>query len=244
MSTTLETTPVPPAEKPNGIAAYLNVIFSPAEAFALLSRVPMWGWAAVGGILLTMIGQAILSPATIHMAHAGQAQALAQMSADQAAQARESMAKIPDWVYPLSGIVAGGVIGPWIAWIIGAVIYLIAAALSGGEARFKLAWVTAVNLYVIPALGTIVAGTIVALRGAENINSAVDLFALPSLAMLVHGSVKLAGFLYAFNIISIWGYIVTFIALQQTMKVSRGAALVTVVVLALIGGGFAALFAK
>jgi hypothetical protein len=244
MSTTLETTATPPAEKANGLATYFNVIFSPAEAFALLGRVPMWGWAAIGGILLTMIGQAILWQATMHMSLAQQAQQLSQMPADQAAAAREAMTKIPHWIYPVSAIAIGGLIGPWVVWLVGALVYLIAAALSGGEARFKLAWVTAVNLYIIGAVGSIIAGVIVALRGGENVNSAIDLFALPSLAMFVHGSPKLAGFLYSFNIVNIWLYVVAVIALQHTMKMGRGAAIATVVVLALIGAGIAAAFSK
>ena len=51
-------------------------------------------------------------------------------------------------------------------------------------------------------------------------------------------------FLYGFNIFNVWLYIVAVIALEQVMKMSRGAAIATVVVLALLGAGIGALFAK
>jgi len=243
MATTPEATGTAKPEQANGLATYLKVIYAPGDAFSTLARVPMWGWAAIIGIVLTLIGTIVLMPATLHYVHATQEQSLSQMSADQAATAREAMAKVPQWIYPLFGVI-GSFFAPWIYWLIGAVIFIIGAALSGGDARFKMAWVGAVNSYIIPALGSIVSAIIVSLRGAESVNSAADLYALPSLAPLAHGSVKLAGFLYGFNIVNIWYYIIAVIAMEQLLKMSRGAAIITVVVLAVIGAGLAALFAK
>ncbi|HME82340.1 MAG TPA: YIP1 family protein [Candidatus Eremiobacteraceae bacterium] len=243
MSSAPETIAQPPAEQANGFVTYLKVLYAPGEAFATLARVPTWGWAAVIGIILTVLGTIIVMPATLHFIHITQEAQLAQMSADKAATAREAMSKIPEAVYSVSGVV-GAVIGPWIYWLVGALIYMIGAALGGGEARFKSAWVIAVNLYIIPALGTIVAGVIVMLRGVENVNSSADLYGLPSLAMFVHGSPKLAGFLYGFNVVSIWFFIVAVIALEQVMKMGRVPAIITVAVIALLGAGVLALTAK
>ena len=153
------------------------------------------------------------------------------------------MAKIPSMVYVIGGIV-GAIIIPWIAWLIGACIFLIGAALGGGEARFKNAWVTATNAYGVAAIGSIVSGIIVALRGADSVNSTMDMYASPSLAMLVHGSPKLGAFLYAFNVFNLWYYVVVIIALEHMLKLSRTAAIVTVVILALLGACVGALFAK
>ena len=243
MSSAPETIAQPPAEQANGLATYLKVLYAPGEAFATLARVPTWGWGAVVGIILTVLGTIILMPATLHFIHVTQEQQLAQMSADKAATAREAISKIPEAVYSVSGVV-GAAIGPWIYWLVGALIYMIGAALGGGEARFKGAWTIAVNLYIIPALGSIVAGVIVMLRGVENINSSADLYGLPSLAMLVHGSPKLAGFLYGFNIVSIWFFFVAVIALEQVMKMGRVPAIITVAIVALLGAGSLAIFAK
>jgi hypothetical protein len=235
--------PSTPAERPSGLATYFKVLFSPGDAFATLARFPMWGWAAIGGIVLTLIGVVILMPATLHFTHAVQAQRLSQMPADQAATARQAMAKIPDIVYQASGLV-GGFIVVWLFWLVGAVIYVIGAALTGGEAKFLGAWVIAVNIYIIGAVGSVINNVIVMLRGADNVNTQGDLLALPSLTMLVHGSPKLEAFLYGFNIFNIWLYIVAVIALERVMKMSRGASIATVVVLALLGAGLGALFAR
>jgi hypothetical protein len=242
MSSTPETIAPPPAERASGLATYFKVLYAPGEAFATLSRVPMWGWAALIGLLLAFIAAIILLPASMHYGAIAQEQRFSQMPADQAAPAREFMAKYP-WINALGPLI-GAFFAPWIIWLIGAVVFLIAAALGGGEARFKAAWVTAVNSYVIPALGSIVGGTIVRLRGVENANSMLDLSALPSLGMLVHGSPKVAMFLYAFNIVYIWYYIVLVIALELMLKLSRTAAIVTVAILALLSAGLLAAIAR
>jgi hypothetical protein len=242
MSSASETIAPPPAERASGLATYLKVLYAPGDAFETLSRVPMWGWAAVIGVVLTFIGTLILLPATLHFQTIVQEQQFSQMPAEQAAAAREFMAKYP-WVNSIGGLV-GAFIAPWMIWVIGAIVYLIAAALGGGEARFKAAWVTAVNAYVIPALGSIVSAVIVALRGPANASSMADLYALPSLSMLVHGSPKLTMFLYSFNIVNIWCYIVLVIALQRMLKMSATAAIVAVVIVALISGGLLALVAR
>ncbi|MBV8281733.1 MAG: YIP1 family protein, partial [Candidatus Eremiobacteraeota bacterium] len=230
MSMSDTTAATPPAEKANGLATYLMVLYAPGQAFATLARVPTWGWAAVVGIILTLAGTLIVMPATIHYTHIAQEQQLAQMSADKQEAARQAMAMIPDWIYPVFGII-GSFFAPWLYWLIGSVVYLIGAALGGGDARFRAAWVGAVNVYIIPALGNIVAGVIIMLRGAANINAQSDLFVLPSLAMLVHGSPKLEFFLYTFNIVNIWLYVVAVIMLQQLLKLRGIAAVVTVAVL-------------
>lgn len=243
MTTTPEVVSAASEQRANGIATYLKVLYVPGEAFATLARVPTWGWAAIIGIILTLVGSFILMPATMHFTHLAQERQLSQMPADQAAAARQAMSRIPSWVYPVFGTVFAGLL-PWVFWLIGAIVFVIGASLGGGEARFRGAWVCAVNLYIIAAVGSIISAVIVALRGVESVNTAADLYALPSLAMLVHGSPKLEMFLYGFNIINIWFYIVAVIALEHVMKMSRGAAIATVVVLALLGACLGALFAK
>jgi hypothetical protein len=243
MSSASETIAPPPAERANGLQTYLKVFYAPSEAFTTLARVPTWGWAAIAGVVLTLVSSVILMPATLHYTHIAQEQSLSQMSADQAAAARETMAKIPSLVYEIGGVV-GAIIVPWLVWLVGASVFLIGAALGGGEARFKNAWVSAVNTYGVAAIGSIISAIIVALRGADNVNSTMDLYASPSLAMLVHGSPKVAAFLYAFNVFNLWYYVVVIIALEHMLKLSRIAAIVTVVILALLSAGVGALFAK
>jgi len=242
MSASTETMRAPEARE-NGLATYIQVLYAPGEAFAKLARSPMWGWAAIAGMALTLLATIIGMQASLHLIHATQAQQLSQLPAEQAARQREVLAKIPDAVY-IGTSLAGAVIGPWLIWLIDSVVFLIGAALGGGEARFKYAWVASVNTYVIAGLGAIVTYTIIALRGAQNVNLPSDVYALPSLAMLVHGSPKLEGVLYSYNVVNVWFYIVAVIALERMLKLGRGAAIATVVVASLIAAGFAALVAR
>jgi hypothetical protein len=244
MSTTLEAPEARPPEKAEGLATYLKVIYAPGEAFATLARVPTWGWAVIVGIILTVVGTFLTLPASLHYSHIAQEQQFSQMPADQAAAAREFTAKIPSWAYYIFGFL-GALIGCGFFWLVASFVYLAGAALGGGEPRFKNAWVAAVNVYIIPVLGTIAAGIILLLRGPENANTAADLYALPSPALFVHGSPKLAAFLYySLNVVNIWYYLVAVIALEKMLKASRVAAIVTVATLALLLAGLLALLAK
>jgi hypothetical protein len=236
-------TSVQSSDKSNGLATYFKVLYAPGEAFAMLSRVPTWGWAATIAIILSVAGAFLILPSTVHFTHVAQERQLAQMPADQAANARETMAKIPQWATGI-GVVVGAIIGPWFYWLIVALVFLVGAALGGGEARFKLAWVAAVNLYIIALVGAIITWATISLRGAESVNTMSDLYVLPSLGMVVNGSPKLEAFLYGFNIVNIWFLVVAVIALGTVLKVRRGAAIATVVALAIVSAGFGALFAK
>src|ERR1700736_4033892 len=107
----------------------------------------MWGWAAIIGFVLTVVGAIIGLPATLHMVQIQQQQQLSQMPADQQAQAQQAMAQFAPLMKYF--IIGGTAVVPWIVWLIEAVIFLIAAALAGGVAKFKPAWVAAANAYVI-----------------------------------------------------------------------------------------------
>ena len=244
MSTTLEA-PAQAPEKANGLATYLKVSYSPAEAFDALARVPTWGWAALIGSILAIVGGLLVVPSSMHLSHIVQEQTFSQMPADQAAAARAITAKIPQWIYPLSTIVFTPIVTFFI-WLVVALVFLGGAALSGGEARFRGAWTATLNAGIIPALGAVVAGVILWLRGPDSANTAKDLYALPSPDMFLNvASVKLAAFLfYSLKIASLWWYVVAVLALEHVLKMSRTAAIVTVAIIALVQGGLLALLAK
>jgi hypothetical protein len=232
-----------PPEQANGLATSLKVIFSPSEAFSTLARVPLWGWAAIIGIVLTLIGALLGLPASMHYSHIAQEQALSKMDADTAARAREVYAKIPQWIFPAIAVVSAFII-PWVAWLFNALLYLVGAALGGGDARFKMAWVCGVNVYIVAAIASVVNYSILMMRGVDSVTSVTDLFTLPSLAMFVHEPVKLAAFLYGYNVAYLWLYVVAFIALQRVMKLNTGAAIATVAVQSLCIAGITALSAR
>ncbi|MBC5825883.1 MAG: YIP1 family protein [Candidatus Eremiobacteraeota bacterium] len=231
-----------PPGRVNGLATYFSIVPTPKAAFAQLARTPMWGWAAVAGIVLTLIGSVLAAPATAHFAQIMQQQRLAQLPADQRQQAAAAMAASASFVNFF--IAAGGVVTPWIVWLVTAAIFLAGAALLGGQARWKLAWVAAVNAYVISAIAAVIYGIILRLRGPLSVNSTADVYVLPSLSQFVHGSVKLAAFLAAYNVMYIWYYIVAIIALEQILKLRRSAAIGTGIAVSLLSAGYAALVSR
>src|SRR5476649_1255628 len=105
-----------PTEKANGLATYLSVLTSPTAAFTQLARTPMWGWAAVISIALAMVSIFISMPELLKVAAVAQAAQLAQMPADQQAQARQTMAAAAGVTKVI--IIVSWIIIPWIAWLI------------------------------------------------------------------------------------------------------------------------------
>jgi len=244
MSTTLEAPATQPPEKTDGLGTYLKVIYAPGEAFATLARVPTWGWAALIGTILAIVAALLVLPSSLHYSHIAQEQALSQLPADQAAAAREFYAKIPSWVYWLLGVIFTPII-TWFIWLLASLVFWAAAGIGHGDARFRLAWTAVVNLSIIPGLAGLVGGVILWLRGPDAANTAQDLYAVPSALMFVHtASPKLAAALYyVTNVGALWYYVVAVIALEQVLKLSRVAAIVAVLVIALLTC-FPALFAK
>jgi Yip1-like protein len=231
-----------PSEKANGLATYFSVLTSPTAAFTQLARTPTWGWAALIGIVLMVAATLLSSPEQVKIAHIAQQQALSNMSADARAQAQQGMAAAESIIRV--SIIVGGFVAPWIIWLVSAVVFTIGAAVSGAGARFSLAWVAAVNLGAIAFVGAVVNAIILALRGPDAIATPLDAYALPSLAMLVHGSAKLGSFLAAFNIVNVWYYIASVIALERMLSVKRNTAIATIVIYSLLSAAIAAAFAK
>src|SRR5580704_2663345 len=230
------------AERANGVATYFGVLFSPSEAFETLARVPMWGWACVLGLVIVIVASIVGLPATIHIAQVAQQAQIAQAPADQQQTIRDAIAKTQSFL-PVF-IIVGALIFPWVSWVVTALIVMVGAAIGRGLVSFGNAWVLSVNMFVIPAFGALIANTILRLQGPENISKASDAYALPSLAMVVHGDAKTAALLYAFNVVNLWNYVVFALGLQRMMKMSVAAAWTTTVVFAVLLALIAMAFAK
>jgi hypothetical protein len=231
-----------PQEKANGLATYFSVLTSPTAAFAQLARVPTWGWAAIIGMVLMVAATLISSPEQMKIAQIAQQQALSQMPSDQQAAARQGMEASAGIVRV--SIIVGGFVAPWIIWLITAIVFTIGAAVTGANAKFSLSWVAAVNASAVAFVGAVVNAIVLAMRGPDAISSPLDAYSLPSLGMLFHSNVKLATFLNGYGIFYVWFYIVSVIALEQTLKMKRPAAIATVVIYSLLSAGIAAAFAK
>ena len=226
----------------NGLATYFNVLFAPNAAFAQLALTPMWGWAAVAGMILMLAAMIIMLPEQQALAHVMQMKQLATMPADQAAQAKQAMAQYAG--ISTFFIVFAGLIVPWVSWLLSSIVFVIGAAVSGAQPKFSMAWVAAVNASAVAWVVAIVNSIIVAIGGPDQIGGPMDIQRIPSLAMLFPGSPKLDAFLATFSIGYLWFYIVAVIALERVLRMSRPAAIVTVLLYALLAGGIGAAFAR
>jgi len=230
--------PAPPA---SGITTYFGVLFSPGEAFETLGRVPMWGWACIFGMIISLVAAIVGLPATVHIAQVAQQARIAEAPADQQQTMRDAIGKFAPFLG--TTILITVVLANWIIWLITSLVVLAGAAIGRGVVKFGHAWALAVNLFAIPVLGSLVANVILRLQGPDNITKQSDAYVLPSLAMLFHGDPKVTAFLYAFNVVNLWLYFVLAIALQRTMKMSAVAAWVTTIVFAVLSALLAMRFA-
>jgi len=232
-----------PPEHANGLATYFGVLFAPSDAFTTLARVPMWGWACVLGMVITITGAIVGLPATAHIAQIAQQAAISQAPADQQQVMRDGIGKFAPFM--TGSIIFVSLLAPWIGWIITSLLILAGTAIGRGVVSFGKAWVLSVNSYLVFALGTpLINNVILRLQGADNLTKPSDAYVLPSLAMLVHPDVKIGALLYSFNVINLWYYAVLAIGLSRLMKLSAVAAWVTTIVLALVFALIAMAFAK
>ena len=218
----------------NGLATYFNVLFAPSAAFEQIARTPMWGWAAIAGVVIAIVATTLSLPETVAATHAFQQQMLAHAAADNRAllqQQFDSQNAKPAWIQVINPI-----IGLFVSWLITAVVFLVATALSGGSASFSKIWSTTVNAALPSYLGLLVNSVILMLRGPASIGGFSDLFAIPSLAMVVPNNPLLAAFLTQFNPFQLWWAWAAVIGFGIVAGTKRGAAIASAVILVCLAG--------
>lgn len=228
----------PVAAKANGLTTVVNVITAPVEAFSTLRISPMWGWAFIAAAVLAIAGQLLAMPATIHAMQAGwpaQVAASPQLSAATPAQQQRYLE------FGISFVRFSWLFAPIMLLVVAvlqAIVMLVFKAAGKGEAGFKQLWSASMNTSVVGVgMYSLLSGLIAVVRGPASYNSVSDaLRSVPSLAWLVPGAaVKVAAFLAAFNVISIWGAVLLALAMIYVAKVSKvngAACAATVMVLA------------
>ena len=221
-----------------GLATYAQVIVAPRRAFARLSEIPTWGWAAIGGCLLTVAAVLLSERAQLHVLAITEAQRIAalppgerlraQMAASQIASARPAL------------FVLGALVAPWLLWPLIAFFFYLAALLGNGRARLSLAWVTALNSYAVYGIAGVANAALVALHDPTSALGPEDLLLLPSPAVLFPHASALQAFFSAYTIGGLWYYAVA-IGLESVMRMPRAAAIAATVIFSLLFGVLAAL---
>jgi len=222
-----------------GLATYAQVVFAPRRAFARLSDVPTWGWAALGGCVLTVAAVLLSERAQLHVLAITEAQRIAalpagerlraQMAANQIASARPAL------------FIAGALVAPWVLWPLIAFFFFLAALVGNGRARLSLAWVTALNTYAVYGIAGVANAALVALHDPATAQGPDDLLRLPSPALLFPHAPALHAFFSAYTIGGLWYYAIVAIGLQSVMRMPRTQAIVATVIFSLLFGVLAAL---
>ncbi len=220
-----------------GLVSYIWILVKPRVAFERLKNAPTWGWAAIIGLLLTLAAFLIAEPAQLHVLAASESHRIAALPPSERVRAQIVQLHIAGSQKTL--FIVGALLGPWITWFLMALFFFMTAAISRARARFGMAWVVALNSYVLYALGGIANAALLAVRDPSQVNSALDLIAVPSLGWLFPHNPAIAAFLSAYNPFNIWYYAVIASALIAVLNVPRAAAVVATIGYSLLLGFFA-----
>ncbi len=222
----------------DGLVTYARVLISPRVAFARLAVVPTWGWAAIAGIVMTLAAMLIAEQAQLHMLALSEAHRIAALPPSERLRERVATAQVAPFVASL--FVVGALVTPWFTWALIATFVFIAAAIGRGAISIAGAWVATLNSSAVYGLQMVVNALLVARQDPNSLRTALDLVRLPSPAWFFPHDVALASFLTAYNILSIWYYVVMAIALERLMRMPRPAAAIAAFVYSLLCGFFAA----
>lgn len=199
------------APKGNGLTTALDIVVSPADAFARLRVVPTWGYAFLIAAVLGIVGAFLGSAAGEHVAIASLPAAMAknptfaamtpekrQTAIDQQIGLAKAISKFNFAFIPvfLLGIA-----------LLQSAYLLVFNAIVRGQGSFKKYWALAINISIVGVgLMTLILGVIELIRGPEAYNSQGDLFnAIPSLAWIVPGSTGFVhGMLVSFSVFGLW----------------------------------------
>jgi hypothetical protein len=221
-----------------GLVTYCWVLTRPRAAFERLKTAPTWGWAAAFGILLTLAAFLIAEPAQLHVLAASESHRIAALPPNERLRAQIAQLQIAGSLKTL--FIIGPLLGPWITWFLMALFFFMTAAISRARAGFGMAWVVALNSYIVYAVGGVVNAELVSTRDPNQVNSALDLVVVPSPGWLLPHNPAIAAVLSAYNPFNIWYYAIIAIALISVLNVPRAAAAGATIGYSLLLGFFAA----
>jgi hypothetical protein len=232
--------------KPNGLKTAWDTIVAPKEAFENLRVAPTWGWAFLIVMVIGVLSLYLISPASIH--------AMAVDWPNQVARNPQLSQLTPQ--QQQNGLAMGTKIASF-TWVFAPFIYLIGAlistiilvifnAIGGGSGSFGKYWAAQWNIAIVSVMGALVLAIIVMVRGADSFTTPMQVqTALPSLGMLVpDNAVKLHAFLSIFTPFGLWSAGLEIAALMIIGNVRAVPAWIGGSLTLILGGLFAAVFAK
>lgn len=237
----------PTVDRRSGLANVVDIVIAPGSAFARLRVVPAWGWAFVVATLLGVAGFLLMEPAQLHaLEKSGPAMYGAMPQIAKLPPEKQSAAIAQSIQFGRVFTQLGWITVPFFFLIgaaIAAVFMLVANAIGHGDGSFKKYFALAMLIDVVSGLGLLLTGIIATVRGADSFDQVGSVArALPSLALVAPGaSSKLATFLGALSVTSLWATALTALGMIAVGHVSARVAWIVAILMLLGAAGLAAL---
>ena len=233
------------------LSTLVAIVITPGEAFEEIRHRPTWGWALAITIVLAAAGSLLGTPAAKHMIETSFAAQFANdprfagLSPDEArarvAQLVATAVAFANFVWLLSIVYVPGVTA------IEAGVLFGVRAFARSEATFAQLFSLAAHVqFIALGIGSVVLGTVVALRPIESYRTQSDfLGSLPSFAWLTPGAPpKITAFLAALGPFQVWATIVLALGLVAVARLRPPLAWSAAIVLLLFGAVWSAVFAR
>ena len=233
----------------NGLLNVIDVIVAPPAVFARLRVVPTWGWTFLAATLLGIAGMLLMLPAQTHAfeksapaTYAALPQ-IAKLPPDQQAARINTAVRAGRTVLQLSWLAVPVTV--LLGALLQSVVMLVVNAIVRGDGSFARYWALSIAIAVVSVgLTLLLTGLIATIRGPGAFSSPADVpRALPGLALLAPGAgTKLAAFLAAFNVTSIWAAVLGALGMRTVGRIPLLPAAATTTFLLLVSAVFAATF--
>lgn len=231
----------------SGLQTIVDVILAPKSAFERLRTAPTWGWAFIISVVAGTFATYLIVPALVHAFQVSWPAMVASDPRTAALTPAQQQTALQFTLAIMRFSWLGALVGIPVVIFIATLVMLVFNAIGRGSGTFASLWAAAVNISIPSnALGSLVLAVIVLIRGAQSFDSTASVSAaLPSLALLApSGGVKLAAFLAAINVFSVWGAVLIYVAMRTTARVGAASAMFTALLMPLATAVVAAFGAR
>jgi len=224
----------------SGLATVVDTIAAPKSAFERLRESPTWGWAFLIAFVLMIIGTLLSAPAQQHAQYATLQRTIntAPVYKSLSDAKKSEILNNAQHPNPSTRVISVVFVGITLLLFVflNTIVVLIGNAIGRGDGTFKRYWSGSMNIAVATlALGTLVAGIIAMIRGADSFSSGTEIAAaVPSLGTLIHPTPAATAFFSAISVFSLWGVYLNATQMQVN-RVNKGVAWATAIVILLAG---------
>jgi len=206
----------------------IDVFINPGRLFAGLAGMPKWAWVLpmIIGIVVTVTVQYLLHP---YKGNAIRGMITDDMSPQMAQALRESASRGP------LGDMIGALIAYPIMLLVGAGILTGLATMFTAKGKFMVLFTGLMFAKLVLMPASILTYVIVSLRGADSVNSMMDLIWTIGPAMFVTSNKLLFNILSQIQIFEVWYFVLLVILVEKVTGAKRGTCILVAAIYWLLG---------